>query len=729
MMIIILLCCFLPGYAEDNTIEITDDSGERNVTREDETFSKIYVRVAEGEDISISVGSVVSEGPDLDYGINVDTEDPAVSIETAGDVSVTSFPSDWNFADNTAVRLRSDSGSLSAGFGGDVKAESHSVDPDFDYVKAEAMTVSPAPGNTAEVTIKGTASASADGSFASGEDPSLYYETYAHTVMLLAYEGAEADFMVNGVTADAKGNDFGLTEAIAADICAGDEESDLGDGKASFTSKGDVTAAAESEGEVNVTAASLYSGSQGSSLDFTVEEGVLHAEAAGTEGTVYGLYAFADGGVVNAMIGGNVTQESSIADSTLGGSAAIVTRGSGGTLNIQVGAAVTDTPPAALVSGSDTGIFNYSGNELEKNIVIWGKLSGGTAAVLSDEDFSPDNFNLAVWEIEPKEIGGAMHSAASRVNQEAVSDSSSETIENSIRYIILIDPESADKVKLEGAQEGTDLKGETYYWANLGDEVKLVSAVEGYHVSKAFRDVDKSKALTCDGESCSFEVPVEGAIWLSAELAEDPEPTEEPTEEPTGEPTAEPTGEPTPEPTPGPDQCACVWCCRRLPPTGFSSLWTTALSEQPKELSYKPTRMLLQIPSLDVETELVTVPLTGDAWPVEWLGDRAGVLEGSALPGKGISLVAAHNTLNDTEFGPFALLNSLEVNDLVTVSGEHGSVQTFRVYANELLGTDDMRKVAAIAGQEANSLVLVTCENESVEGGYLNRRVVFAKPN
>ena len=65
----------------------------------------------------------------------------------------------------------------------------------------------------------------------------------------------------------------------------------------------------------------------------------------------------------------------------------------------------------------------------------------------------------------------------------------------------------------------------------------------------------------------------------------------------------------------------------------------------------------------------------------------------------------------------------------VTVSGANGSIQYFRVYANELLGTDDIAKPAAAAGQEANSLVLVTCENESVEGGCLNRRVVFAKPN
>ena len=36
--------------------------------------------------------------------------------------------------------------------------------------------------------------------------------------------------------------------------------------------------------------------------------------------------------------------------------------------------------------------------------------------------------------------------------------------------------------------------------------------------------------------------------------------------------------------------------------------------------------------------------------------------------------------------------------------------------------------LVSVAENEPGSLILLTCENESVEGGYLNRRVVFAKP-
>ena len=136
----------------------------------------------------------------------------------------------------------------------------------------------------------------------------------------------------------------------------------------------------------------------------------------------------------------------------------------------------------------------------------------------------------------------------------------------------------------------------------------------------------------------------------------------------------------------------------------------------------------LQIPSLNVGTDLVEIPFENNAWPVEWLGSNAGLLAGSAEPGKGYSVIAAHNTLNTTEYGPFAALSSLQENDRIFVSGADGDMMRFSVFANEILEPDGFDVLAAIAEREPGSLVLVTCENESIGGGYLNRRVVFAKP-
>ena len=191
-------------------------------------------------------------------------------------------------------------------------------------------------------------------------------------------------------------------------------------------------------------------------------------------------------------------------------------------------------------------------------------------------------------------------------------------------------------------------------------------------------------------------------------------------------------GKSEPEPEPEPSSRGIdffrIFEESQLPATGYSSLITNTLSEQPMALNYEPVRRRLQIPTLNLETELVTVPLMDDSWQVAWLGNRAGILEGSALPGEGYSFIAAHNTLNSEEYGPFALLSTMAINDLITVNSEDGTMSLFRVYANEVIGANDVEKMERVAEQEADSLVLITCENESVEGGYLDRRVIFAKP-
>ncbi len=165
-----------------------------------------------------------------------------------------------------------------------------------------------------------------------------------------------------------------------------------------------------------------------------------------------------------------------------------------------------------------------------------------------------------------------------------------------------------------------------------------------------------------------------------------------------------------------------------LPNTGFSSRFAEELPARPQGLAYHGLRISLQIPRLGVDTELVRLPLTDGSWPAEWLGERAGVLEGSALPGEGYSIIAAHNTLNNTEYGPFALLAQLDGNDLIQVRTADGKLIPFRVYASELIAPDDFETIKMIGEREAGSLILLTCENESLDGGYLNRRVVFAKP-
>lgn len=166
----------------------------------------------------------------------------------------------------------------------------------------------------------------------------------------------------------------------------------------------------------------------------------------------------------------------------------------------------------------------------------------------------------------------------------------------------------------------------------------------------------------------------------------------------------------------------------QMPCTGFSTRNLTLLREQPANMAYDTLGISIDLPVLDVTTDLVIVPEDESGWAVDWLGDRAGLLEGSALPGEGTSFVAAHNHLNNLEAGPFLFINELAENDRVFVRDVFGELLEYSVYANELFKPDEFAAVQEKAAEHMNSLVLITCENESTEGGYLNRRVVFAKP-
>ncbi len=103
----------------------------------------------------------------------------------------------------------------------------------------------------------------------------------------------------------------------------------------------------------------------------------------------------------------------------------------------------------------------------------------------------------------------------------------------------------------------------------------------------------------------------------------------------------------------------------------------------------------------------------------------AGMLEGSSIPGKGITVLTGHNHLNTTEAGPFALLSSLAEGDKVMIIDSRGIIQTWHVYESAKIPADGFSRIASDV--KDNALVLITCEDESPEGGYLNRRVVLAE--
>ncbi|MBQ6480790.1 MAG: Cna B-type domain-containing protein, partial [Anaerolineaceae bacterium] len=82
-----------------------------------------------------------------------------------------------------------------------------------------------------------------------------------------------------------------------------------------------------------------------------------------------------------------------------------------------------------------------------------------------------------------------------------------------------------------------------------------------------------------------------------------------------------------------------------LPETGFSAVRPQTLPEKPLSLNYRPTSWILQIPTLDVITDIVVVPSENGSYPVTWLGYDGGLLEGYSMPGQGPSVITGHNHL------------------------------------------------------------------------------------
>ena len=137
--------------------------------------------------------------------------------------------------------------------------------------------------------------------------------------------------------------------------------------------------------------------------------------------------------------------------------------------------------------------------------------------------------------------------------------------------------------------------------------------------------------------------------------------------------------------------------------------------------------MDLQIPSLGLDSRVIMVYPADGGYPVEALGSNAGLLADTALPGEGVSVIAAHNTLSADETGPFAMIFSLSEGDHFFLRREDGKLLIFEVYASRKIGAFDHAALAETAGQFSSTVTLMTCEDELAEGGYASRRIVSGK--
>ena len=66
--------------------------------------------------------------------------------------------------------------------------------------------------------------------------------------------------------------------------------------------------------------------------------------------------------------------------------------------------------------------------------------------------------------------------------------------------------------------------------------------------------------------------------------------------------------------------------------------------------------------------------------------------------------------------------------DKITFIKKDDSMDIYTVYANEKIADTDFDTLNQIAESAENAVIFITCEDERVEGGYANRRIVAAMP-
>jgi len=158
-----------------------------------------------------------------------------------------------------------------------------------------------------------------------------------------------------------------------------------------------------------------------------------------------------------------------------------------------------------------------------------------------------------------------------------------------------------------------------------------------------------------------------------------------------------------------------------IPETGFAPGRRTVLPAQPSGEDYrKYAQLWLEIPDLDVASEILGVPLSESGWDVTWLYDKAGYLVGTSFPTwKGNSVITGHVVLPDGLPGPFHELGLLSYGDRVLVHA-WGLQHVYEVRTVEVVPPDD-RDV--FRHEEQPWVTLITCSGFDEEQGTYRWRV------
>jgi hypothetical protein len=101
---------------------------------------------------------------------------------------------------------------------------------------------------------------------------------------------------------------------------------------------------------------------------------------------------------------------------------------------------------------------------------------------------------------------------------------------------------------------------------------------------------------------------------------------------------------------------------QQLPATRFAQGTITSLPSQPEAAQYQDyPDLLIEIPALGGRIPIVGVAYIDGSWTIDWLGNQAGYLIGTALPTQvGNSVLTTHNHLPSGLPGPFFGLSTMK---------------------------------------------------------------------
>ena len=147
----------------------------------------------------------------------------------------------------------------------------------------------------------------------------------------------------------------------------------------------------------------------------------------------------------------------------------------------------------------------------------------------------------------------------------------------------------------------------------------------------------------------------------------------------------------------------------KLPETGFGPGVVTILPPQPRELVYDSSQdLVLEIPSLNLKTNIVGVPSSTNGWDITWLGNSAGYLVGTAYPTlNGNSVITGHVYDSNGLPGPFVNIGKLKWGDKINIYA-FGQKYVYQVRAVNEVQPDDK---SVLAHKDASWITLLTCKD------------------